>query len=574
MSTPSSSSQIKPVEMRPRKPPACDSCKTRRVLCHPQPGGAPCPRCLEKNIICTTTPVPRGRPRKTPVQSASSLPRPHQTIHALVLHPGPNFGITPDCPELTPEFVSHCFEGLKFSAQYAHPLIALTSLRSDLRAITYQLNLLSPPSRVLALCSVAYASLFVFHASVLGDGPRPESYLDTTFFSSSPELLGCGVRRAPAYRALRSEALKAAWEVGIILLPSNENAASCYLLDLMEQSDVGSAGRPWANAYIAHVRALAPIWLGSFWTATDASAWAGFFMGESLISARSRTPLLVTSQDQLLLCGPEPPSLETLLSSLENSANDSSLSFLWASMRPYMFHVTRLSHLLYDTITGDFARINPLSEVAVLTFLDALFKLHSVLDLLLDRIDMVTTPPGTNPPTILDDSSVDSVARSSAYGSCFGFSGLVLPFYRELQYRETGDVTSQSERTRERMLKLRARAHQMAVLGLRELARGLRYLPKIHYAPVHWPTTRAWAEFAAEEADAEGHGLLSPEAARDLETFADELKLLGYSVDAASTPQTLALIERLEGHVNQAIVSIFLPINDGSWPLEDRNMII
>ncbi|KAF7378102.1 Zn(2)-C6 fungal-type domain-containing protein [Mycena sanguinolenta] len=358
-------------------------------------------------------------------------------------------------------------------------------------------------------------------------------------------------------------------KVGIILLPSNENAASCYLLDLMEQSDLGSAGRPWANAYIAHVRALSPIWRASSFTATEAADWAGFLMAEGLVSARSRTPMVVTSQDQLLLSGPEPPSLETLLSSLENSANDSSLSFLWASMRPYMFHATRLSRQMYDTITGDFARINPLSEVAVRNLIDSLSKLRSILDLLLDRVDMVTTPPGSNAPTILDDSSIDAVARASAYGVCFGFSGLVLPFYRELQYRETIDSTPQSERTRARMQALRAQAHDMAVLGLRELARGIRFLPKIHYSPVHWPTIRAWAEFAAEEADMEGRGPLSPEAARDLETVADEMKLLGYSVDTASTPQTHALIERLEGHINQALVSMFLPITENAWPVDD-----
>ncbi|KAJ7290531.1 hypothetical protein C8J57DRAFT_1276078, partial [Mycena rebaudengoi] len=46
-------------------PPACDSCKSRRVLCHSQPDGSPCLRCAENGIICTTTPLPRGRPPKT-----------------------------------------------------------------------------------------------------------------------------------------------------------------------------------------------------------------------------------------------------------------------------------------------------------------------------------------------------------------------------------------------------------------------------------------------------------------------------------------------------------------------------
>ena len=33
-----------------KKPPACDYCKARRVICHPQPDGKPCPRCEEKEV--------------------------------------------------------------------------------------------------------------------------------------------------------------------------------------------------------------------------------------------------------------------------------------------------------------------------------------------------------------------------------------------------------------------------------------------------------------------------------------------------------------------------------------------
>ena len=33
-----------------KKLPACDYCKARRVICHPQPDGKPCPRCEEKEV--------------------------------------------------------------------------------------------------------------------------------------------------------------------------------------------------------------------------------------------------------------------------------------------------------------------------------------------------------------------------------------------------------------------------------------------------------------------------------------------------------------------------------------------
>ncbi|KAK7039737.1 Zn(2)-C6 fungal-type domain-containing protein [Favolaschia claudopus] len=531
------------VALKPKKPPACNPCKARRVLCHPQPNGAPCPRCVERRVLCTTTPVPRGRPRKNfPHQPLlSSL-----QVTGLDLHPGPCFESSEKCPDLSPEFVSHCFEELRMDARYAHPTIAATSIRSDMRAVAFDINLLPPQSRVLALCMVTYGSLWSYHESVLGSGPQPESMLDQTFSSSRQELLKCGVRRAPVYRALRAEAFKAAWEIGAILMPSNENAATCYLLDLMDQTSFGSAGRPWATAHFAHLRTLVPNWWlsGSMLSTGGFPRWTGALLVDCIISARRRTPLVITRQDQLLLCGKEPPSLENLISSLENSINSSDWStFHWASLRPYLYHMTSLARQLHDTLTGEYAHSGPLSEAAILTFINTLSKLHAALSLLLDRLEHTPNVPG-----------------GAIYTLSLGFAGLALPFYHEVQYRESAcNNVSQNAR----LQALREQAHDMAVLGGRALAHGIRMLPQPHCLPYHWTAVRDWAEFLLREADGSGNGNrpLAREATRDLETFARELKHLGYSLDAASTPEATALIERLEKHVDRALVSLFAPVS-------------
>ncbi|KAJ6589264.1 hypothetical protein B0H19DRAFT_234778 [Mycena capillaripes] len=312
-------------------------------------------------------------------------------------------------------------------------------------------------------------------------------------------------------------------------------------------------------------------------------------MTEALISARSRTTMLVTLNDQLLICGPEPPSLEDLLASLESSAQNSSLSSLWTSMKPYLFHVTSLARQLSETIAGDYARVSPLSEGAVIKFLSSLSLLHSVLSLLLDQVDAaITSATDNQSPFILEDTNVDVVARACAYAAVFGFTGLVLPFYRELEHRENTEHTVQSQRTRDRLRLIRMQAHEMTIMGARELARSLRYLPKIHYTPVHWATISDWAEFCADEADS--GAVLTLEASRDLETILNELKLLGYSIDVTSTPHGIALIQRLEAHVSGAllvpapaqscdfldptlITHMFLPL-DAAWmdPAEDEQL--
>ncbi|KAJ7238819.1 hypothetical protein B0H12DRAFT_86900 [Mycena haematopus] len=511
------------IQQRPKKPSACNPCKARRVLCHPQPGAAPCPRCLERKVLCTTTPVPRGRPRKNPPGPSLPLVRTQQL--SGILPSGPEFRPSIDCPELSPDFVAHCFEELMLDPRFYHPLIVATSIRSDVRAVSFRLHLLPPQSRVLALCIVAYGSLWSFHTCVLGSGPQPKSFWDDAFFSSRQELLRCGVRRAPVYRALRAQAQKAAWEACAMLVPSNENAASCYLLDLMSHNDFCGSSRPWATAYFAHVRVLAPIWWASSQNCLDFGGfprWTGVLMTECLISLRNRTQLVITQQDQLLLCGLEPPAPEVLLDSLERSTKDPSVPFRWATLRPFLFHITSLSRQLHDKITGDFARTQPLSEVDVLSFLDSLSKMYSILSLLLNHVDRATSGPG-----------------SAAYA-----------------YREKSSSDSPQNK---RLRVLREQAYDMAVLGGRQLACGIRYLPKIHYLPIHWATILAWAEFVAEDADAQGTVPLSLQAARNLETYANELKLLGYSLDVASSTQTSALIERLDRHVDQTLVALFHP---------------
>ncbi|KAK7018459.1 Zn(2)-C6 fungal-type domain-containing protein [Favolaschia claudopus] len=550
-----------------KKPPACDACKARRVLCHPQPNGAPCPRCVEKNQICLTTPVPRGRPRKNPLPGApAQSPTPPQSRAKSRTTPSPPLPVEPiyktssSCPPLTPEFVAHCFEALQYTPQYTHPLITTCSIKMDIRAVSYQLHLLPPQSRVLALCIICCAALTSFHPSVLGDGPRPQSFLDDDFFTpSNVDLVGCGVRRAAAYRALRIEALKAAWEIGIILQPSNENAASCYLLDLLEHCDFSGISRPWANAYMSHVRALAPIWRASnAFTASDGAHWVGYLTGDSLIAVTSRTPMLVTPNDQLLLCGPSPPSLEALIASLSKST---SISLLWSSFTSFLYHIVNYARQLIETISGDYARLSPLSESAVLNFLSALSLMHSVLALLLDHVDRVIANNDQTSPFVLEDT-----ARTCAYGAIFGFSGLVQPFYRELKYREASEAGSQTQSTYDRFRFLHAQAHEMAILGARQIARGIRYLPKGHFTPVHWSCIFGWAEFCVEEM--ESGAPPSSDFIHDLETLGNELKHMGYSLENASTPHSQALLERLQSHVSRSLVDMFLPPElplEGTW---------
>ncbi|KAJ7434848.1 hypothetical protein FB451DRAFT_1310666, partial [Mycena latifolia] len=290
-------------DTKPKKPPACDACKVRRVLCHPQPNGAPCPRCAEKDIKCTTTPVTRGRPRKNPVLTSPELPVSSETTQNLVfrLPSSSSTALRPhqvteslnDCPDLSPSLVAHLFSFERMGPAL-NPIIASTSITKTIRTVSFQLYLLPPLSRALARSIIALSSLISFHEVLLGEGPRPQSFSDQAFFSSRREVLSCGARRSAASRALHMEALKAAWDSGVMLQVSKDSAATCFLLDVLEQLDSCSPSRPWAAAYISHLRALAPVWRTSVLTPPDGSSWAGHLMAEALRATSSRKPILLS----------------------------------------------------------------------------------------------------------------------------------------------------------------------------------------------------------------------------------------------------------------------------------------
>ncbi|KAF8214413.1 hypothetical protein K438DRAFT_879627 [Mycena galopus ATCC 62051] len=150
-----------------KKPPACDSCKARRVLCHPTTDGTPCPRCLEKGNKCTTTPVARGRPPKpdlgtgptvnaaTPVSSTDSNSA-SEDSEAFPLCSTLNSNSLPFRQHLNlpPELVHHLFECFTHLPQQTHPILRGDVIRDALCSVSWQIHLLPPQQKVLAHCIV------------------------------------------------------------------------------------------------------------------------------------------------------------------------------------------------------------------------------------------------------------------------------------------------------------------------------------------------------------------------------------------------------------------------------------
>ncbi|KAF7372430.1 Zn(2)-C6 fungal-type transcriptional factor [Mycena venus] len=555
-----------------KKPPACDSCKARRVLCHSTTDGTPCPRCLEKGTKCTTTPVTRGRPPKPNLgmipavipgpNSAAPTTASHSASEEPETHPSDSASNSNSLPprdsarylELSPELVHHLFECFTHLPQFNHPMLRRDVLRDALSSTSWQIHLFPPQLKVLAHCVVALSASISFDHAIIGPGAKPVSLGDRSVFTRGADLREYGVLREPMYRALRAEALRLASDVGVLLEPSEDNAVSCFMLQFLENAR-DTRSRPFAVQYLHHVRVICGSWGEEQMVSQNATIWSGFLLMEALETTLHRQPILVSHHDQLLITGRDPLSLQNLFVSLQSAMQEKKEQPLipFTAMRSYFFHVTRLARDLYERITGDFARRHPLDEGSITEFISSLNHLHSIRSLIFDRED--DNYPGDSlffPSGFFQKRGLHLNLCSCAYVMTFSPATLVLGLHRELVRRAAISSSSSpaigpaaaDQWAADRLALLRRQVSEMADLTLGEIARGLRTMPSLpHIAHVHRDNVVAWADFCLEEADAAGS--MSPERAAIIETISEALKLIGYS-----WPLPSGLVERLDAYID------------------------
>jgi hypothetical protein len=124
--------------------------------------------------------------------------------------------------------------GLEHLPEWRHPLFAGEKLKAAITSVSWQLNLLPPQSRVLASCVCALSASIAFHPTIIGPSDI-KSFKDHSVFSLGADLRTYGVRRAPVYRALYERAFTLACEARIHIDVSEDNAASCFFLDVLER---------------------------------------------------------------------------------------------------------------------------------------------------------------------------------------------------------------------------------------------------------------------------------------------------------------------------------------------------
>ncbi|KAF7297549.1 Zn(2)-C6 fungal-type domain-containing protein [Mycena kentingensis (nom. inval.)] len=573
---------------------ACDSCKAKRVLCHPQPDGSPCPRCADKQILCKTTYVPRGRPKKNPQTSLES------TTRAGSLNSSSDASTAARNLLSNTELVKHLYSYFPKISQQGHPLFRVVNLDKLLAAASWRLDLLHPQASALAHCICALSATIATHSDIIGtdtDLYAPTSLSDPHCFFLGADLRAYGSRRAAACRLLANYARSIATDSHVQIEVSECNTLSCFLLDALEE-DV-DAPRPWAASYMSHVHTLMSSWPKEI---PFRRLWTGYLLAEVFKSTVCRQPTLVTMADQLLVSDGSTRSLESLLEEAHKQSTAPSprkepAYFVFEVMPVFIFHSTRLAREFHENISGDYARRRPISELALRNIINDLTSIHAILSFCftgmefppespalafgVDNRDVAPRPLPQKPETSLQ-------VRTCAFALSCVFVGMVMALHGELQRRfsevsaattpitphiysedspggsgSTGSSSPQSTHSSPqphwssaRIAFLRAQAHSLVISALPDLRRMLTLMTfPLYGLATQRANFMAWAQFCIDEADQCGgiagvgvtSGLDTQEAIKTYEQLLYALKGMGFS---HAGDRLNVLIDRMEQHVN------------------------
>ncbi|KAF5352907.1 hypothetical protein D9758_007939 [Tetrapyrgos nigripes] len=423
-----------------KKPPACDYCKARRALRHPQSFGRSCPRCLKKGVHSSTTPSVRRKRRQqheitateevvtaskgsdnskgdthdtardeatSPSQELvtagilTTLPAGLPSAQTYVLanyaafndgyrRPVANTPVSSYHQILLPKhMMQDLFKAFVHTPYYNHPIIPHDKLRSRLVECGWQLSSLSPPECVLLHCIFAVTSLVSIDPLIIGPEPLSSEFTNILTTAQPVKRIKLDLRDIGRRRErdglchnLRAEALRQAQIEGIALWVSHESAASCYLLDALSDSEHDSLNS-YSLASSWQARTLAESWYrqaqpySNIGSMVRAVKWASFLMVDAISALHLGRSVAVSALDEHLICGHKQLPLENLALSLSQCCD--CMQFYDYSVS-IMFHITSGARDVYENISGPCARGGRFDFQAIKRYFTYLRLLYEVCD--------------------------------------------------------------------------------------------------------------------------------------------------------------------------------------------------
>ncbi|TRM69831.1 hypothetical protein BD626DRAFT_475444 [Schizophyllum amplum] len=481
-----------------KKKRACDYCKARRVICHPRPTGQSCPRCEEKGIRCVTTIVPRrprGRGKKTLAQeaAAAAVASPSNTAESSTSAASrvalQRVSHSPRYQQQTIAYPLESFMDsipgslLEDALDVMARMMPATSLlfpinqcRTIMQNSDWDIRLLAPQQRVLARCFLAVASLVSVDPFYVGhdaNGRRfPDSHLrweiDYQRWIGEADMREAGRRRRPLCARFYGEAVRQAHQDGITSLASKENAASCFLLNMLDITHNPHCMMPWASAYVWQARTIAEhaaldaIRTGSnrHISEVERVQWRGSLSALAAYSITMGMSLPFSSYDEFVVSGPEPRSVEDL------SALGIPVKYkVIEALQSIGARSVRLTRDLVENIVGATALLVPLDEESVLRQVAATEHFHTTY-MCFRRFIF---------------STVQTMERRLClYSTSTIFASLTVSLYHTLR-RRIGESTIASKGHASRMSSLRKRSRAIAARAVVDAVGDLREVIAAHW---------------------------------------------------------------------------------------------
>ncbi|KAJ4498569.1 hypothetical protein C8R41DRAFT_916486 [Lentinula lateritia] len=551
-----------------KKPPACDYCKARRVLCHPQLNG-PCPRCVEKGVECSTTPVVRRRRRTkgdpvhsaakattsssnncsdqatctTPTQSNEELSTVivvQQWASATSLsnnldEPSP----VPPTLQLSVEVVKALMKTLRNTPHNPHPvttnpMIPLSQLEMKLRLHAWDLHSLSYQDRVLTYCLLTCSALCSTDPFILGTieiGPEESQIIDSVTPLKSPivpDMRHFGFRREPVVRQLWAESLWLANQACIATNTSIENAASCWILGYLRYVMFGKTSA-FSAASVYHMRTLAEDGKLSR-DADEMLKFRGHMMIDSLFALTTGKTVPFTANDELLIIPHKLEPLEQLISTF--LTRNCTASDVFLSVHTFSHTAVRLARETAENLSGPYARGQPLDECFLIKHFASLDIFHSLLSAALQQISHLIQSRFTQEMTYH--------LHACAHGFVVAWGSLVITLFERLRDRSmynttdnsrvgdgfSSDISVATEMKSSRLLVHLLHARKLASRTAVEISETMRDIPSIVRLMPHGDLTK-WARFLLEEENIVD--ITRAQSLQALECFRDALKVAGFS---------------------------------------------
>ncbi|KAL1682734.1 hypothetical protein EV122DRAFT_274116 [Schizophyllum commune] len=441
---------------------ACDYCKAKRVICHPHPDG--CPRCREKGVHCTTTLKPR-RPRTTkgkqpetpqaadiPMEQEAESSRAASNHHdALALQRHASARAHTSSHHISSSFDSEAIPGalvedaLDTLAQMMpdHSLLFPTKkYRTIMQNCDWDIRLLAPQERILILCFLAFSSLVSVNPFYVGHDANGHRFPDTHLrwekvnsgYMEDVDLREVGRRRRPICVRLYGEAVRQAHQDGITSLASKENAASCFLLNMLDVIYDPQSPMPWANAFVWQLRticeqaALDALRSTAPRVTSDVERvqWRGSLSAIAAYCVSTSKSLPFSRHDEAVIAGPEPKNIDDLLTRIHEYHRHHGVVDTLHSIGA---RCARLTRDAIEDIIGVTALQKPLDELEVARHVSAVEHSYTTVSRFRRFINSI---------------GEERELRLSLYSTSTTFTSLAVALYRALRRRLNESAVSAS----------------------------------------------------------------------------------------------------------------------------------